>query len=422
MSAAGRANLSPSPLRIPEFRNLMGVSITVALGFGLVAPVLPTYARSFGVSLAAVGLVYLVFGLTRFSFGLVGGLVVDRFGDRASTMAGLLIVAASSYAAGFAGSFPELVFARGFGGTGSALFIAGLQNRIIRIVEPKAMGRATGVFASSFLVGIGLGPIVGGLIQARFGASSVFHIYATGLLVATVVAWVVMAGEHVEKEAVRRNPLDALRAARPLFKDRLYIAALGSTFISWWILSGPAQAVGIVFAEDELGLTSFQRGLALTMVAVGEVMALFIAGRASDRFGRRAVMIPSLLLLTAATVAMGQIGASLSWAFFPLMVAVGIGVAGNRTAGGGLLADAVPREGSGAAIGVNQMAGDLGFLLAPTAIGAIAEGPGFPIAYGLAALPAGALILYGLGLPGGPPAEKKGPPEGAIAEPAEPIG
>lgn len=399
----------------------MAVSITVALGFGLVAPVLPTYARSFGVSLAAVGLVYLVFGLTRFSFGIVGGLVVDRFGDRASTMAGLLIVAASSYAAGFAGSFTELVIARGSGGVGSALFIAGLQNRILRIVEPRAMGRATGVFASSFLVGIGLGPIVGGLIQARFGASSVFHIYATGLLVATVVAWFVMSGTHVAKEATRRNPIEALRAARPLFRDRLYIAALLSTFVSWWVLAGPAQSVGIVLAEDELGLSAFQRGLALTMVAVGEVLALIVAGRMSDRFGRKAVMIPSLLLLTVATGLMGQLGRPTAWAFFPLMVVVGIGVAGNRTAGGGLLADAVPREGSGAAVGVNQMAGDLGFLLAPTTIGALAEGPGFGAAYIAAAIPGLAVLAYSVGLPSGP-GHERGEPHEEVMEPAEPIG
>lgn len=415
------APLTPSPLKIPEFRNLMGVSITVALGFGLVAPVLPTFARSFGVSLAAVGLVYLVFGLTRFSFGIVGGLVVDRFGDRASTMAGLLIVSASSYAAGFAGSFPELVFARGFGGAGSALFIAGLQNRILRIVEPKAMGRATGVFASSFLVGIGLGPIAGGLIQARFGAASVFHIYATGLLVATVVAWLVMTGAHEKEEAQKKNPLEALRSARPLFRNPLYVAALLSTFVSWWILAGPAQSVGIVLAEDELGLTAFQRGLALTMVAIGEVLALLVAGRMSDRFGRRAVMVPSLLLLTVATIMMGQLGRSTAWAFFPLMIAVGIGIAGNRTAGGGLLADAVPREGSGAAVGVNQMSGDLGFLLAPTAIGALAEGPGFGLAYILAAIPAVATIGYALRLPGGPP-EQPAEREGVVEPAAEPLG
>ena len=83
---------APSPLSNPAFRKLLAISVTVALGYGLVVPILPNFARSFDVSLAAVGLVFFVFGLTRFLFGLVGGLVVDRFGDRFSVMAGLLIV------------------------------------------------------------------------------------------------------------------------------------------------------------------------------------------------------------------------------------------------------------------------------------------------------------------------------------------
>src|SRR5918997_4746073 len=99
----------PGPWRRPEFVRLLAISITVALGFGMVIPALPLFASSFGVGLAVLGLVQLVFGLTRFSFGVVGGLVVDRFGDRACTMVGLLIVAASSYGMGFSESFLQLV-------------------------------------------------------------------------------------------------------------------------------------------------------------------------------------------------------------------------------------------------------------------------------------------------------------------------
>ena len=54
----------------------------------MVIPVFPLYAKSFGVGLAAIGLVQLVFGLTRFSFGLVGGLVVDRFGGEHHELSG----------------------------------------------------------------------------------------------------------------------------------------------------------------------------------------------------------------------------------------------------------------------------------------------------------------------------------------------
>ncbi|MDP9068690.1 MAG: MFS transporter [Actinomycetota bacterium] len=390
-----------SPLKRPEFRKLLAVSITVALGFGMVIPVLPLLAESFGVGLAAIGLVQLVFGLTRFSFGLVGGLVVDRFGERASTMAGLLIVAISSYAAGFAATFPQLVLARGFGGAGSALFIAGLMNRILRIIEPEAMGRATGAFRSSFLVGIAAGPVLGGIVARRFGLAAPFHFYATGLLFAAVIAHVVMGGEESKFRRERRSPLEALRAARPLLHDIRYVAALLATFVGWWTVSGPSQIVGVVYAKNRLGLSAEQIGLAITMLAVGEVLILWVAGRASDRYGRRSVLVPSLAVVGVATLLMGQIQ-PVPWAFFPLMIAIGAGVAAGGTAAGGLLADAIPAEGSGAAVGVNQMAGDLGYLIAPSLIGAVAESSlDYEGAYVVGALPALLMLFIALRLPRG---------------------
>lgn len=385
------------PLRRPEFRKLLAISITVALGFGMVIPVLPLYARSFGVGIALIGLIQFVFGLTRFSFGLIGGLVVDRFGERACTIAGLLIVSASSYAVGFAQSFPQLVLARGFGGAGSALFIGGLMNRILRIIEPEAMGRATGAFRSSFLVGIGLGPLFGGVIAQRFGLAAPFHIYGTGLLVATAIAWVVMAGQ-TERAAERRSPLDALRAAKPLFGDVRYVVALLATFVGWWTISGAAQTIGPLFADTQLGFSAQEIGFAVTLLAVGEIVVLFVTGRLADRVGRRAVLIPSLAVTAIATALMGQVE-PIPWAYYPLMVAIGAGIAAGGVAAGGLLGDSIPRTGSGAAVGVNQMAGDIGYLIAPTALGVLADGTSFRIAYLAGAIPAALVCLASLRLP-----------------------
>lgn len=411
---------SLSPLRRPEFRKLLAISITVALGFGMIIPVLPLLAESFGVGLAAIGLVQLVFGLTRFSFGLVGGLVVDRFGERASTMAGLLIVALSSYAAGFSTTFPQLVVARGFGGAGSALFIGGLMNRILRIIEPAAMGRATGAFRSSFLVGIAAGPVLGGLVAHRFGVAAPFHFYATGLLVATAIAYVVMGGSEARFRRDRRSPLEALSAARPLLRDLRYVSALLATFVGWWTISGPSQIVGVVYAKNRLELSSDQIGVAITMLAIGEVLILWVAGRASDRYGRRSVLVPSLAVVAAATFFMGQIEGAPA-AFFPLMMLIGAGVAAGGTAAGGLLADSIPEGGSGAAVGVNQMAGDLGYLIAPSLIGAVAESSlDYEGAYLLGALPALLVLFVALRLPRhrpGPRSRDEHP-----VEPHEPVG
>lgn len=389
---------APSPLKQPEFVKLLAISITVALGFGMVVPVMALYAESFGVSLAAIGLVQLTFGLTRFGFGLVGGLVVDRFGERTCTIAGLLIVSASAYAAGFAQTFPQFVVARGVGGAGSALFMAGLMNRILRIVEPAAMGRATGQFRSSFLVGIALGPFLGGLAASGFGLAAPFFFYATGLLIAAGIAWIVMRKGAEIRAVEKRTPLEALATARPLLADRRYIVALGATFVGWWSLSGPAQTIGPLFAKNELGFTESEIGVAVTMLAVGEILILLlVAGRASDRYGRRAVLVPSLAATAVATAVMGQIDAA-SWAYFPTMIVIGAGVAAGGAAAGGLLADAIPRRGSGAAVGVNQMAGDLGYLTSPALIGLVAEHFGFGAAYFVGAVPAALVLVVALRL------------------------
>jgi MFS family permease len=397
---------APSPFKRPEFRRLLAISVTVALGFGMVIPVFPLFAESFGVSLAAIGLVQLVFGSTRFAFGIVGGLLVDRYGERFCTMAGLLIVSLSSYAAGFSTSFVQFVLARGFGGAGSALFIAGLMNRIVNIIEPSAMGRATGAFRSSFLVGIAIGPLIGGLVGEQFGLAAPFHFYATGLLVATVIAYVVMGtkvepGDNPEEQvaaAPRRSPMEALRAARPLFRDFRFVVALFATFVAWWTVSGPAQVVGALFAKNELGFSPGLIGVAVTLLSVGEVFVLFFAGKASDRYGRRFVLVPSMAIAAVATLALGQIeGAAIL--YFPLSMAIGAAIAAASTATGGLMADALPKGGSGAAVGVNQMAGDLGYLLAPITCLWVAEQWGFPASYVLGAIPAALVFFIAMKLP-----------------------
>lgn len=416
---------APNPIRIREFRNLLPIGFVVALGFGLVIPVLPLFAESFGVGFALLGLVQFVFGLTRFSFGLASGLAVDRFGERASTVAGVLIVAASSYAAGFSQNFVQLVFARGFGGVGSALFIAGLMNRVLKVVPPASMGRATGIWRTSFLVGIGIGPALGGVLGETLGIRAPFHIYATGLLVAAVVAWFAMAARGVrEAEAQKRSPVEALRAAAPLFRDTRYVVALLATLAGWWTLSGPAQFMGALFAKNELGFTPAQIGYAVTLLAIGEiVVVLLVAGPAADRFGRKAVLVPAMAITVLGTALIGQVEPSLWWAYYVLMLAMGAGVAASSTAAGGLLADAIPKGGSGTAVSVNQMAGDLGYMVAPSAMGAVSAGAGFGFGYLVGAIPATVALLAALRLPRERVVAEGRPHVPAdVEQPVEPVG
>jgi MFS family permease len=256
-----------------------------------------------------------------------------------------------------------------------------------------------GAFRASFLIGIGAGPAIGGIVSKYYGLAAPFHFYGTTLLVAAVVAWFAMREDtpFVRAEE-RKSPLDALRAASRLLGDVRYVAALLATFAGWWTISGPVQIIGPIFAAKRLDFSDPQIGFALTMVSVGEALILFAAGRAADRYGRRAVLVPALAAITVSVSLLGQVE-SASWAFYPLLMVVGGGIASSAIAAGGLLADSVPEGGSGTAVGVNQMTGDLGYLTAPLVLGWVAQVLGFPIAYIAGAIPAALVLVMAARLP-----------------------
>src|SRR5262245_64684592 len=84
-----------------EVAILTAVAFTVALGFGIVAPDIPAFARHFGVSTAAAAGVVSAFALMRIVDALAAGRLVDRFGEPAVMEVGITIVSESRILAGF---------------------------------------------------------------------------------------------------------------------------------------------------------------------------------------------------------------------------------------------------------------------------------------------------------------------------------
>src|SRR4029450_1799486 len=92
---------------LPREVNVLAViAFVVALGFGIVAPAIPLFARAFGVGTTAVGLAVSAFAFFRFVSAFSGGTLVERFGERVVLSAGLLVVAVTTGLAGLAGNFP----------------------------------------------------------------------------------------------------------------------------------------------------------------------------------------------------------------------------------------------------------------------------------------------------------------------------
>src|SRR5207302_7748421 len=96
------ASVPRSPLAdLPrEVGVLVVVAFFVALGFGIVAPALPLFAKTFGVSTGAAAAVISAFAFMRIAFAFPTGRLIDRVGERLVLATGIAIVAVSSLFAG----------------------------------------------------------------------------------------------------------------------------------------------------------------------------------------------------------------------------------------------------------------------------------------------------------------------------------
>ncbi|MHB2024742.1 MAG: MFS transporter, partial [Mycobacteriales bacterium] len=177
-----------SPFReLPrEVRVLAAVGFAVAVGFGVVAPALPVYASSFGVSRAAAAAVVSVFAVVRLLCAPLAGRLADRFGERRVLTTGIAVVAVSSALAGLANSYPALLALRGAGGVGSAMFSVSATTLLLRSVPASSRGRAAGLYSGGFLLGGITGPALGGLVSA-VSYRLPFFLYAATLAVAGTV-------------------------------------------------------------------------------------------------------------------------------------------------------------------------------------------------------------------------------------------
>lgn len=369
-------------LRIPAIRVVVLVTFVIMLGFGILSPILPLYARSFGVGYDAVGLLVSAFGFTRLLFDLVAGPLVDRFGERATATAGAAVVGLSSALAAVAPNFPLLVVFRGAGGAGSAVFFAALMSYLLRTAPPERMGRVLGVFYGAFNLGIIAGQPLGGLAAALFGLASPLWIYAGAcFLSAALYARYVRNPERPSSEREGRR-----RGLRGLSWNRSFVAVLIVNMAYAWIVAGVISTLIPLFGREGVGLSEVGVGLGLALTTATEFVVLFPAGAAADRFGRKAVMVPALAALAASVAVLGLATPVTLFAVGLAVLGVAVGYAGVPPAA--MLSDVSSPETHGTAIGVYRFMSDVGFMLGPLVAGGSASAFGFGAAFALSAIPA----------------------------------
>ncbi|TYQ11202.1 UNVERIFIED_ORG: putative MFS family arabinose efflux permease [Gordonia westfalica J30] len=356
---------------------LLSANVVIALGYGFIAPALPSFARAFNVSFTAATAVVSAFAIMRLLFAPAGGRLVSVFGERRIYLTGLLIVAASTLACAFAQSYWQLLVFRGLGGIGSTMFSISAMALLIRMAPSDIRGRVSGLFSAGFLIGSITGPLIGAALVG-FGLRVPFVVYAVALLVASAVVATQLREVIAPDQA--EGPTAGLIGFRTALRDSAYRAILASNFTQGWASMGVRVAVVPLFITEGLGAGAGMAGIVLAVYAAGNVLAILVAGRLSDRFGRRPIMLPGLTITVVATIALGfspNVPVALA-----LSVLAGVGSGLFAPTHQAALADVLGnRQQGGSALAAFGMSSDLGAVTGPVIVGFVADRVGFGPAF-----------------------------------------
>jgi len=380
-----------SPFRdLPrEVSILIAASFFVAVGFGIVMPAIPVFAKSFGVNNAAIGLMVSAFAITRFASGLISGTLVDKFGERAVFSTGVFMVSLFTFLAGVAQSYEQLLFFRAAGGLGSSMFSVAASSVILRSVGDDKRGQVQSVYQGSFIVGGMAGPAIGGLLSV-ISLRAPFFVYSVLLFCSGVVALFCLKGESIGAK-VKNSTTEPATTIREALTIPAYRIAVVLAFIGTWVFFGMRASILPVFVTEELNSTTAVVGYGFAISAIVQGAILLKAGRFSDQKGRRAAaIIGANIVFVGVLILTFSINA---WMFLLSMIVLGFGGAFLSTTPASMVGDVMKGKG-GKVIAIFQMAGDAGMIFGPIIIGWISDVYSYRAAFGFSA----AIFLIALAL------------------------
>jgi DHA1 family multidrug resistance protein-like MFS transporter len=364
-----------------EVAVLTAVAFAVAVGFGVVAPAIPVYAREFGVGRTAAGAVISAFAFMRLVSALGSGRLVNRIGERLVLALGIGIVAVSSALAGLAQTYTQLLVLRGIGGVGSAMFTVSAISLLLRVVDSDQRGRATGLWQSGFLIGAIAGPAIGGPLT-DISLRAPFFVYAVTLAAAGGIGLIFLGRTHLLDIEVDDDRPAATVTLPQALRVSGYRAALVTNLGNGWALFGVRSSLIPLFVTEGMGASPTWTGVGFFVSAAAQGGLLLWAGGFADRVGRRPAM---LIGSTVATLSLALIAVSGSLAVYVVAMALfGAGSAFLSVAPSAVVGDVASGHG-GTVIAAFQMSSDLGAVAGPLVAGRLADNYSFGAAFGVTA-------------------------------------
>ncbi|MFI7226043.1 DHA2 family efflux MFS transporter permease subunit [Nonomuraea angiospora] len=364
----------------------------------------------------------LVFSVLLITTGRLG----DIFGYRRLYVLGVVVFTVASALCGLAGSPPQLLAARLLQGLGGALLFPQVISAILTIFAPPLRGRAFGVFGA--IVGFApiVGPVLGGFLLAHLDWRWIFFINVPIGIIAAVLALTVAP----PMRPYRRHRLDLAGVALATAGlSGIVFGLIEGERYGWGTVTGPVSipsiivagvallaafllrqhrrreealmppalfgarnfavgnGVGFVFQLGMIGITfvlvlylqtvrgysALETGLVLLPNAVLTAAGSAYAGRLSDTFGGKYILMTGMTLLAAGLLALAALAGpgSGAWSLLPGLTIIGLASGATFAPLQQATMDGVDPRLAGAASGVSGTIRQVGGVLGTAVLGAL---------------------------------------------------
>lgn len=378
-----------SPLKIAFLTTFMDL-----IGFGIIIPIQPFYAQSFGASATLITLLGASYSLMQFLFSAPIGRLSDRIGRRPVLLISVALISIGYLIFGLATSIPMLFIARMISGLGGAN-LGAAQAIIADVTKPEERSKGMGLIGAAFGLGFIIGPALGGLLGQHHPTTPIFAAAGLALLNLIFVAVYLpetrgtrsLSEEELEDGEPEHGTHQGGFSALPVLFSKPNMAPLLSLALFYTLAFALMEqtiglfiekiwVTGLPLSPDELTkeaskLTAYFLvivGVAATIVQGG------LIGRLTKKFGEAklckvgvSIVLISFILIPFA----GRLGSFPAMLGVALLMASGSGVL--HPSRNSLISRSAHRTLQGQALGLNQSLSALGRVLGPAMAGILFE-------------------------------------------------
>jgi MFS transporter, DHA1 family, multidrug resistance protein len=377
--------LFPQPSSRPAYPLLLLICCLIAFASYISSymriPVVPLFAQDLGAGTVMVGFINSAFLLMAGLFSFPVGLYSDRLGRKPLVLGGLAVSAASAFWLAVSSSPLQLVAI--YLAFGLALAAVGptLMAAVADISPSTHLGRSYGWFTTAIYGGMSLGPALGGWLAQRLGFRPLFLL--SGVFLVFIVG---LAAAYLPGQAAARRQVslpDWPRAVKEIRQNRhllgCWLATLGGCFgLGMFITFAPLHT-------HSHGLSMAEIGVVFGVQGAVNALSRIPLGRLSDMVSQRWRQGVLGLILVGASMA--AFGLSHTFPhFLASAVFLGVSMALAFTAIGALIAEVVPFQSRGLAMGGYNASIYLGMMASSAAMGAVIKSLGFAMSYLLTGL------------------------------------